>query len=109
MAPGAGAPPLKLGERVDVSLETERREGVLVLPLDALDEHAPGRYRVLVDEEGIARRRDVEIGLVTIDFAEITDGLDERDRIVTPADTVAVDALIRERDVAPGSEPGTRP
>ena len=98
---GDGAPPLKLGERVDVSLETERRTGVLTLPLDALDERAPGRYRVLVDEAGTARTRDVETGLVTIDAAEITGGLEAGERVVTPAGAVEPGTAIRARAPAP--------
>lgn len=97
---GDGAPALKLGERVDVSLETERREGVLVLPLDALDEYAPGRYRVLVDVAGTARARDVETGLVTIDSAEIVGGLEDDERVVTPAGAVDADAPVAARDPA---------
>ena len=97
---GDGAPPLKLGERVDVSLETERRADVLTLPLDALDETAPGRYRVLVDEAGTARPRDVETGLVTIDAAEIVGGLEAGERVVTPARAVEPGTAIRARDPA---------
>ena len=97
---GDGAPPLKLGERVDVSLETERRADVLTLPLDALDETAPGRYRVLVVDAGTARPRDVETGLVTIDAAEIVGGLEAGERVVTPAGAVEPGTAIRARDPA---------
>ncbi len=98
MPPGDAAPPLKLGERVDVSLETERREDVLVLPLEALDEYEPGRYRVLVDASGVARVREIGTGLVTIDSAEIVDGLEAGERVVTPADVVEPGALITVRE-----------
>ena len=87
---GEGAPAVKLGERVDVSLELERVEGALVLPLAALEERASGRYRVRVVEGGAAetgtvRTVDVDVGLVTIDDAEITGGLDASARVIVPS------------------------
>ena len=96
---GDGAPALKLGERVDVSLELERVEGALVLPLEALEERAPGRYRVRTVETGAVetgavetgaitgtvRTVDVEVGLITIDDAEILGGLDAGALAIVPA------------------------
>ena len=90
---GADAPPLKLGQRVDLALEIERVEGVATLPLDALVEHAPGRYHAFVLEAGRARRVDVEVGLVTIDAAEIVAGVADDALVLVPGDVELEDGM----------------
>jgi len=99
--PGDAAPPLKLGERVDVMLEIDRVNEALVLGLDALDEHAPGSYRALIIENGTARAVDVEVGLVTVEQAQITDGIGDGARIITPAGSVEPGTAVTPRDRGP--------
>lgn len=90
---GEDAPPLKLGQRVDLAIETHRVEQAATLPLEALIEDAPGRYHAFaVDGEQI-RRVELEVGLVTIDTAEILTALANDTRIILPGDTELEDGM----------------
>ena len=97
LPPGDGAPPMLIGQQLDVDLELERREDVPSLPLTALREEEDGSWSALVLEAGVARRRAVEVGLTTLDRAEILGGLDPDAVIIvpfgdTPADGERVEA-----------------
>ncbi len=69
-----GAPPAFLREDLTVSIEVEtgRRDAALVIPLAALR----GAASVLVAEGGRARARELQLGLRTLDAAEVTQGLE---------------------------------
>ena len=80
---GAKAPTLRLGQQVDVELETARRDDVLKLPLTALRQNANGDFEALTVDAGEVQVRPVQTGLVTLDMAEITDGLSEGEEVIT--------------------------
>lgn len=82
---GEDAPPLLLGQQLDVELVFDHRSDVLTLPLHVLYEFEPDRYGIQVIVEGIARDRVVEVGLVSLLTAEITGGLREGDLVINPA------------------------
>ena len=84
LAPGEEAPPMLVGQQLDVDLELERRDGVPSLPLAALRQEGAGAWSALVLDGDVARRRPVEIGLTTLDRAEITGGLDTGAAVIVP-------------------------
>lgn len=72
------APPAFLREDMTLSVEVEtaRRERALVLPLAALRSSTPqGSATVLIAADGRARSRSAQLGLRTLDAAEVTSGL----------------------------------
>ncbi len=78
-------PPAFLREdmTLSVDVETGRRERALVVPLSAL--RAPGgdgAASVLVLADGRAQARRVQLGLRTLDAAEVTGGLAAGDRVL---------------------------
>jgi HlyD family secretion protein len=96
------SPPDYLRPSMTVSVEVEvaRRAGVLPLPPVAVHDAAtPTPWVWIVGADGRAARRDVALGLRGADVVEVTRGLDERDRVITPADA-AVRAGRRVRPIA---------
>ena len=79
---GDKAPSLRLGQQVDVELETARRDDVLKLPLTALRQNASGGFEVLIVDAGEVQVIPVQTGLVTLDMAEITEGLNAGDEVI---------------------------
>lgn len=61
--------------RVRVRIFTDEREDALVLPRTALFRGPAGGWQVFAVVNGQARRRDVEVGLMNDEYAEIRDGL----------------------------------
>ena len=85
------APTLLLGEQVDIRLEIDRREQVLVIPLDALIERDAGHgivYRVIDD---VLREQPVSTGLRNLDTTEILSGLADGDVVARFAATGLAD------------------
>jgi HlyD family secretion protein len=74
------------GTSADVEVVLEARDGALRLPTSALLEG----NRVLVASDGRLEERPVEIGLRNWDYAEVTGGLDEGQRVVISLDRVEV-------------------
>jgi HlyD family secretion protein len=79
------------GTSADVEVVLEARDGALRLPTSALLENS----RVLVANDGRLEERPVEIGLKNWDYAEVTGGLDEGQRVVISLDRVEVKAGAR--------------
>jgi len=71
--------PLMIGMSVDVNIIVSVSKQALLVPTLALREGA-----VLVVEDGVARRRQVETGIRGTRHVEITAGLDDRDRVISP-------------------------
>jgi HlyD family secretion protein len=94
-------PPAFLREDMTLSVEVEtaRREQALALPLAALRPQANGETAVLVVADGRAKARSVQLGLRTLDAAEVVQGLVAGDAVVLRGD-VAPDARVRARTVA---------
>ncbi len=99
------APPAFLREDMTVSVEVEtgRRAQALVLPLAALRQQRPeGVAQVLVAQDGRAEKRDVKLGLRTLELVEVTDGLAAGDAVLlNPA--AAAGQRVRIRWVAVGA------
>jgi HlyD family secretion protein len=80
-----GPPPAFLREDMTLSVEvlTGQREAARVLPLRVLRNAANGdRAEVLVAEDGVARVRNIKLGLRTLDRVEVLDGLADGDAVL---------------------------
>ena len=79
------------GTSADVEVVLESHDEALRLPTSALLENS----RVLVANDGKLEERPVEIGLKNWDYAEVTGGLDEGQRVVISLERVEVKAGAR--------------
>jgi RND family efflux transporter MFP subunit len=77
------------------------------VPLDGVFERF-GSQHVYVIEDGIAHRRAIQLGSVRAGFAEVTDGLEPGDTVVTKGVTRVVDGS-KVQVVPPDAEPTEEP
>ncbi len=78
----AGSDEIAIGSTVKISLVTERAEGAMLVPVDAIY-YSGGEGYVYVDEDGVAKMAKVEVGLYDDDYAEILSGLTYEDVVVS--------------------------
>jgi len=78
---GEAPPALRQSQRVSVRLVFEEKPNVLRLPRGPFLESGAGR-QVFVVENGVAVRRDVEVGALSVSDVEILSGLKEGERVV---------------------------
>jgi len=85
-----------VGQRADVYIERQRKEGVLSVPLRAviLDGGIP---HILVLEDGRAKKRRISTGISGLDGLEVTDGLSSGDRVVIPGPGVVPGKRVEEK------------
>ncbi|KAF1006670.1 MAG: Macrolide export protein MacA [Luteibacter sp.] len=72
---------LRQSQRLSVRVLLDRRDNVLTVQRGSFVDESGGRYAYLVND-GMADRRDIRVGVSSIDKVEILDGLKEGDRIV---------------------------
>lgn len=72
-----------LGIEASVKIHTDKAENVIVLPYEYISTDADGDYVYMVDENSQLVRRDITIGLSTNTDAQITEGLNFGESIVT--------------------------
>ena len=89
---------LRPGMTVSVEIEVGRRDGVLLLPLEAVREASSEKPWVLVLEGGRAARRDVVLGLRGEERVEVVKGLSEGEVVL----------LATPRQVPPGQRARAR-
>ena len=77
---------------VDVQIVTGEKSGTLVVPRAAVIRDGDRRFVYLL-EDGRARRRDVEVGLLGLSEIEVTGGLKEKDRVILPGAAALSDGL----------------
>jgi len=75
--------PLPGGLNASVEVFAGRAENVLLVPVEALRELAPGQYAVMVMVDGQPQMRQVEVGLMDYAYAEIISGLEQGDQVST--------------------------
>jgi HlyD family secretion protein len=78
---GDTPPGLRQSQRVSVRMVLEKKDGVLKTARGPFLESGGGRYAYVV-EGGIATRREIAVGAVSVTEVEIVRGLREGDRIV---------------------------
>lgn len=87
---------LRTDMTVSVEIEVARASDTLAVPLAAVRDLASGQPWALVVQDGVAVRRDLEIGLRGDALVEIRDGL-RGDEAIVPADVVGVEPGDRVR------------
>jgi len=80
---GDDAPPLLLGQEVNAELVLEQVENALTLPLSAMHETEPNQYSVFLSVNDKAKLTPVGVGLLNAMHAQITDGLEQGDVVLT--------------------------
>ena len=103
---------LRPGMFADVYVETDRRQGVLVMPKAALSVDSIGDT-VYVADGGVARRREVELGFAEGDFVEAVSGLADGEQVVVVgqdglSDGTPVQVLSGAGEAPPGAAGGGR-
>ncbi len=83
---------LLVGYSADVEIMYDMRASVLRIPMQALLE---GNRVLLYGKDGVLEERTVTTGLTNWEFAEVTSGLKEGDRIVMSLDRAGVKAGVR--------------
>lgn len=73
----------ELGARMSFTVTIAEREDVLFLPVSAIRQFA-GRNFVVVQDEGVERRVDVQLGLEGGDRVEVVEGLEAGQRVIAP-------------------------
>lgn len=85
--------PVRIGMTVEVNIVTRTRADALLVPADAVSGNA-----VMVAEDGVARRRDLETGIRGIKEIEVLSGLDAGARLIAPfPETLADGARVVEQ------------
>lgn len=79
----SSASEFELGERMSFVVTIAERQDVLWLPMSAIRQFS-GRNFVVIQEEGVERRVDVQLGLEGNDRVEILEGLEENQRVFAP-------------------------
>ncbi len=74
---------LPIGSSASVEIIHAQANNVVLVPIDALHETAPGQYSVYLDENGTLTQRAVEIGLQDQVYAEVKSGLQAGDVVST--------------------------
>lgn len=87
LSEGAGEGTLLAGYSADVEIIVARREGVLQIPSEAVQED---RVLVLDPAEGVLRARRIEIGLHNWDLTEVRSGLQPGEQVVLSLDREGV-------------------
>ena len=74
---------IKAGMFATISLVTNRKENVPVIPRNTVINTYGSWIVFIVDDRNIARRREVTLGIDNEDFFEITGGLEMGDKVVS--------------------------
>ncbi|MDD2621194.1 MAG: HlyD family efflux transporter periplasmic adaptor subunit, partial [Syntrophomonadaceae bacterium] len=78
---------LKTAYEVQVGIETASKEGVLLLPREAVQSTGNGDYKVMKVEAGKVKHCDIKVGLKNEEQVEVISGLQKGDTIVRDSST----------------------
>jgi RND family efflux transporter MFP subunit len=82
----SNAPNLLLDQQLDVTIVTDSREDVLVIPQKLLSEPIPGEFSVMLIENEEARLQRITTGLFSTSDVEVTEGIAEGDLVMQNSD-----------------------
>lgn len=83
--------PLGVGYQVRVRIITDQKTAALVIPRSALFRNTAGQWQVFLVRDGVARLRNVQIGLLNDDLVEVVAGLQLGDTVVLTPETTLTD------------------
>ncbi len=92
------------GMTVTVSITTEERNGVLLVPTQAIISRGRATF-VQVTKDGAVEERPVQTGISNWQYVEITSGLSEGEQIVVPRQTAPTPNTSQQRPQPPGGIP----
>ena len=96
--PAIEAARLGHGYQVDATIILWQADAVLRVPIGALFRGNNGRWHVFAEKDGRAREVQVELGHLNDEFAEVTGGLAEGEKVIlNPANSLRADQRIRAR------------
>ena len=73
---------LGVGYRVRVRITTAEKSSAMLVPRSSLFRGADGSWRVYVVEDGVARVRQVSVGMINDELAEVTSNLQQGDLVI---------------------------
>ncbi len=82
-----------LGIEAKVSVHAQKAEGVLLIPVEAINSDKEGDF-VYTVENGIVTRKNVTVGVSSDTFAEICEGLKENDQVISTITTGITDGMV---------------
>jgi HlyD family secretion protein len=75
---------VNLGDLANVSINVQQKQGVLVLPTTAIRTFGGRRFVDLLTADGLHREVDITVGISDDTNTEITKGLNEGDKVISP-------------------------
>lgn len=78
-----GSEKLLTGMSASVSILSDSKKGILLLPIDAILSKNERRYVLVQSDQGMIEK-DIQVGIVNEDYAEIIKGLKEGDQVLLP-------------------------
>ena len=85
---------LYIGITAKVYIFVGKSEGTLAVPYEALNTDIDGDYVYVVDKDNKIQRKDVKIGIFSDEYYEITEGIEEGDKVIREV----------TKDMKPGDE-----
>lgn len=85
---------LYIGVSAKVYIFVGKSEGTLAVPYEALNTDINGDYVYVVDKDNKIQRKDVKIGIFSDEYYEITEGIEEGDKVIREV----------TKDMKPGDE-----
>jgi HlyD family secretion protein len=95
------------GSQVSVEIVLNRRQNVIVLPLDAIQQLESQPFVWVKNRAGQAEKRTVQLGLQSLTTAEVTSGLQAGERVAVPSpnQTLNPGAVLQEAPTPADSSP----
>lgn len=78
---------LKSGMTANVSILTASKDNVLLLPVEAIQDRNGRKFVLVKDSSGAITMKEVTLGIVNVDYAEIVSGLNEGDTVIAQVQT----------------------
>lgn len=98
------------GQFVDVSLAVDTMKGALVLPAQALQQGPQGNFVFVVNSEGKAQPRKVDLAFARAGLAVFAAGLEEGETVVTDGQLrLTAGVKVDIRTAAAGKQPAEKP
>jgi RND family efflux transporter MFP subunit len=101
---------LKPGMYATVTFTVERRDNILIVPANAVVDHAGSKGVFMPGEGDIAKFHPIKVGMVQPDRVEVTDGLTEGTRVITTGATALREndriVVLESERGEPGAGPG---